>query len=1180
MLNCVKIGREAVPPQSLEDSRRCSMTEIAETPNVAFLAWCEAIRAKIHTLTPTRTLDAETVAFYQDRYTAAGSYLHYHDLALNIFERFNDLALAHAAFLHGLSCSIVQVCFFEDVDDDVLAILRGREQLASLDAGAHVRVENVLGTLEDPRAAILFVLDRLHHFDASGSITSWVQAFRLQPALYTGPEFPARPLLDRRVQSEASIASFCDRVYAATAQHVGLWFEAGVLRSIALHYRNPILCEEIVRFCIARHKDGHVFASAVARLQTMLNEDVTVQWEWRDPGHIARLIPKNTPLAQWHPYVHRFGFIAVMSGDRQIGYKHLGKLHQAFSFLPEEIRDYTVMQATGGYRMLGTTLMGLVPPDSEQPSAVDKAFRIHIRTVKHSNSVLRPLSAKVYRDLVEAAGTQEKPDWQTIGVFTPKGERIELPAGATVLNLAYKIHTRFVAHLRGAELNKERVGPLHPLKGNEIVSLDIADEPVPLPRGWQKEVRHKRASILREYRRHFRPVLIKLGADFLRQKLREVGLAYTPSDTALSRFVQAVAVKLDKETVRIRPTDETHEDLSLHMRWLRGLGTMVINRQQETDFRASVSQDRARRFVEAFLEEIKGMALIESNELCLPDHVQTPYRDIVWCTDCSATIYDSLSGTIEDHILTLHLRDSQCGASGFAIEVGKIVPQSQFFLVEAASRVGLSADVCRTFAEHWVGIEALSGRRGHSSEGVLRIKVDYLSPERRAKLKAALMKIEAVRNVFMPGEPVPPNLEKDLPPRAFFETQRWQETHDPYIVANKIPDVSYFYGRRRELVQLHRFFTQSLTTQTGQGVEVFIRSPKRIGKSSLAHRFLNRLSARHARCLTLYYEARIGQSWSDTEQRLKTEVRNAVRRSGWDLTYSPASEESLNDMFTALQAQHGLAVVLVVDEAPGLVHSCLILDEEAKGRDGALRNGEVDRLCSFRDRFLSHPKRLLIWAGPGAEVIQISRLGRAQTIFGEAEVVTLDPLSETEVGAMLRAEKMGPRYTIRIPDQLVRRIWQDTAGWPYWVAHLGRSFWEVTGARYANETVNFKPHDYETAKQKVFQSGNAFYHVVHILGDTPQVREVGTLILERLAETSTRRQGLPYAELKHYVSQDCSRATEDDFDQALKLLYEMGGIAPTTEEAEGRWRITAPLLAEYVAYMKGIGITPVYGGES
>ncbi len=225
-------------------------------------------------------------------------------------------------------------------------------------------------------------------------------------------------------------------------------------------------------------------------------------------------------------------------------YRALGVVHAVFKPMPGRFKDYIAIPRVNGYQSLHTTLFGPNGVPIEAQIRTDDMHRVaesgiaahwKYKAGDASNSLQQERTREWLTNLVslQEAGSSEEflesvkvdlfPD--KVYVFTPKGQILRLPSGATVVDFAYAVHTDIGNRCVAAKLDR-RLTPLRTvLRNGQTVEIITAKGASPNPSWVNFVVTAKARSAIRHYLKGLRRTeAIALGARLLAQALREFGL--------------------------------------------------------------------------------------------------------------------------------------------------------------------------------------------------------------------------------------------------------------------------------------------------------------------------------------------------------------------------------------------------------------------------------------------------------------------------------------------------------------------------------------------------------------------------------------------------------------------------------------------------------------------------------
>jgi len=196
--------------------------------------------------------------------------------------------------------------------------------------------------------------------------------------------------------------------------------------------------------------------------------------------------------------------VKVIVSNRDACYRALGVLHGQFPPIMERIRDFIGLPKRNGYRALHTTVM-----------SAGMRFEVHIQTPSMYRMAELGVAAlrsdhhqgkQRQRWLQELAEWQEHPGssaefldevkrilfTQEIAVFTPRGDPIILPEGATLVDFAFAVHTDLGLHCSGGTVNGRRATPFSFLRWGDTAEVKTKPSQVP-KQAWIHRVKTFRA---------------------------------------------------------------------------------------------------------------------------------------------------------------------------------------------------------------------------------------------------------------------------------------------------------------------------------------------------------------------------------------------------------------------------------------------------------------------------------------------------------------------------------------------------------------------------------------------------------------------------------------------------------------------------------------------------------------
>ncbi len=268
----------------------------------------------------------------------------------------------------------------------------------------------------------------------------------------------------------------------------------------------------------------------------------------------SKMLRKSAPLSD---IVDVYGLRIIVS-DVDACYRAVGVVHSVYRPMPGRFKDYVAIPRVNGYQSLHTTLFGPNSLPIEVQIRTDDMHRVaeagiaahwRYKTTDDGNTLAENDHTREWLSTlmnIQEGGTSEEffesvkldlyPD--KVYVFTPKGEILRLPRGATCVDFAYAVHTDVGNRCVAAKVDR-RLSPLRTaLRNGQTIEVVTAKGAMPNP-GWMNfVVTAKARSAIRQYLKGLRrSEAIELGQRLLNQALGEFKLALskvTDSDMAVA----------------------------------------------------------------------------------------------------------------------------------------------------------------------------------------------------------------------------------------------------------------------------------------------------------------------------------------------------------------------------------------------------------------------------------------------------------------------------------------------------------------------------------------------------------------------------------------------------------------------------------------------------------------------
>jgi GTP diphosphokinase / guanosine-3',5'-bis(diphosphate) 3'-diphosphatase len=346
------------------------------------------------------------------------------------------------------------------------------------------------------------------------------------------------------------IASETMDIYAPLAERMGMQEMKNELEDLAFAELNPHARESILaRLSFLREHGGVLIPCIIGQLnETLRANDLEADIVGREktPYSIWQKMQRNNLNFEQLCDIMAFRLIVPTQEDC---YRGLGIVHGAYPVIPGRFKDYISTPKPNGYRSLHTGVFG---PERQRIEIQIRTLEMHeiaeygVAAHWHYKQGITQPNGRQYRwlrellEILEHAGGPEEFLEHTklemfqdeVFCFTPKGDLINLPTGATPVDFAYAVHSEIGDKCVGAKING-RLMPLRTvLQNGDQVEIITSRAQTPSPT-WERFVvtGKARARIRRFIRSKEREQYLELGRSILDRAFSAEG--YECSDKAL-----------------------------------------------------------------------------------------------------------------------------------------------------------------------------------------------------------------------------------------------------------------------------------------------------------------------------------------------------------------------------------------------------------------------------------------------------------------------------------------------------------------------------------------------------------------------------------------------------------------------------------------------------------------------
>lgn len=382
----------------------------------------------------------------------------------------------------------------------------------------------IVGMSEDVRVIIVKLADRLHNM---------------------------RTLYALSIEKQKKIAKETLEILAPIAHHLGIHKIKSELEDLSLRYLKPDAFYDIAEKLDQTKIDRDNTVNDMMMLVTDLLNEHNIPHEMK--GRAKSIYSIYNKLNKGRKFSDIYDLLAlrILVHTEQECYLTLGIIHSKFKPIPKRFKDYIAMPKTNMYQSLHTTVFG-----------VDGyLFEIQIRTYKMDevaeNGIASHWAYKEHKDASQLMQntTEQKLQFfksiielnedkmsseefvnsvknevlnNNIYCFTPMGDILELPRGATPIDFAYKVHTRVGETMIGALVNNSIVPLDYELQNNDIVKINTSKTSKGPSQEWLKIAKSSQTKnkIRAFFSKNEKEIYVERGKDSLEKELRKRKIAF------------------------------------------------------------------------------------------------------------------------------------------------------------------------------------------------------------------------------------------------------------------------------------------------------------------------------------------------------------------------------------------------------------------------------------------------------------------------------------------------------------------------------------------------------------------------------------------------------------------------------------------------------------------------------
>ena len=358
-----------------------------------------------------------------------------------------------------------------------------------------------------------------------------------------------RTLMYMPEEKQRRIAKETLDVYAPLAHRLGLQRIKWELEDLSLKYLDSVAYYEIADSVHMKKQEREEYVNEIIRLFEKKLADMHIEGEIMGRvKHYYSIYRKMFTQGKTIDEIYDLFAVRIIVNDLNDCYAALGMVHEMFTPIPGRVKDYIAMPKPNMYQSLHTTLIG---PKGYPFEVQIRTWQMHKiaengiaahwkykegKTGEKTDDYDKKLAwvrdmLEIQKDMTDSTDFYNmlKIDMfsDEVFVFTPKGEVISLPAGATPVDLAFAIHSAVGYKMTGAKVNSKIVPIDYKLQNGDIVEILTGSVEKGPKLDWIKICKTTSAKnkINQWFKREQRESNIIKGKELIEKEIKRLGLA-------------------------------------------------------------------------------------------------------------------------------------------------------------------------------------------------------------------------------------------------------------------------------------------------------------------------------------------------------------------------------------------------------------------------------------------------------------------------------------------------------------------------------------------------------------------------------------------------------------------------------------------------------------------------------
>ncbi|TQO57155.1 RelA/SpoT family protein [Paraclostridium bifermentans] len=360
-------------------------------------------------------------------------------------------------------------------------------------------------------------------------------------------------------------------IYGGIASRLGIYKVKWELEDIALRYIDSDGYYDLVEKVAKKRSQREAYIERIVHILKEKFDEVNINCDiYGRPKHFYSIYRKMKNKHKDFEEIYDLMAVRIIVNSVKDCYAVLGMVHTLWKPIPGRFKDYIAMPKPNMYQSLHTIVVG---PDGEP-------LEIQIRTNEMHNIAEYGIAAhwkyKEGKTAIKESKLEEKLQWlrqmmewekdlkdpqefmdalkddvfnSQVYVFTPKGDVIELPAGSTPIDFAYRVHTNVGNKCVGAKINGRIVTLDYKLQNGNIVEILTSANSSGPSRDWINIVQtpNAKSKIRQWFKKERREENIERGSLILEKEFKKYSIP--TKDPIIEKYMLQMARKFNQPTV-------------------------------------------------------------------------------------------------------------------------------------------------------------------------------------------------------------------------------------------------------------------------------------------------------------------------------------------------------------------------------------------------------------------------------------------------------------------------------------------------------------------------------------------------------------------------------------------------------------------------------------------------------